>query len=183
MCGRYLLWESDNQDIEKLVSYAEQKLSPEVFASIALHEVTPGSYCFSCVAAQNTIHTGIMKWGFQRKGKLVINARSETCLTSAFFKNAKPCVLPCTGYYEWDRQKTKHLITGTRGIQYLGGLYHKENGIPVFVVVTQPADPSIVHIHDRQPLLFDKRHAKLWCISPSTQLFSASYQKRNAQPL
>ena len=69
MCGRYLFWDSENQDIEQLVSYAEEKLSPEVFRKIALQEVTPGSYCFACVSNASSIHTGIMKWGFHDEEK------------------------------------------------------------------------------------------------------------------
>ena len=181
MCGRYLFWDSENKDIEQLVTYAEERLDLNTFSKLAVHEVTPGSYCFSCIFDHNRFHTGIMKWGFTKTGKTVINARSETCFTSPFFRDAKPCVLPCSGYFEWDASRTKHLITGKEGIQYLGGLYHIENGIPVFVVVTQPADPSVAKIHDRQPLLFDKPNAIAWCRSASKQLFTMSISNRKAE--
>ena len=183
MCGRYLFWDSENQDIEQLVSYAEEKLSPEVFRKIALQEVTPGSYCFACVSNASSIHTGIMKWGFSRRGKTVINARSETCFSSLFFNDTRSCVLPCSGYYEWGSSRNKHLITGKKGIQYLGGLYHMEKGEPVFVIVTQPADSSIASIHDRQPLLFDQYSAKLWCNSPSLDVIRNSIRTRTALPI
>ena len=181
MCGRYLFWDSENQDIEQLVSYAEEKLSPEVFRKIALQEVTPGSYCFACVSNASSIHTGIMKWGVKRNGRLVINARGETCLTSMFFYGFRPCVLPSCGYFEWDASKTKHLIKAeNHKIMYLGELYTMEEGQPVFVIVTQPASPSIEKIHDRQPLIFNHKHAKMWCQNASPSLYQYSLNQRIA---
>lgn len=179
MCGRYLFWDSINPDLQKLVSYAEEHTEMK---NISIHDAVPGSYCFSCVSScDGRFHTGLMKWGYPGRGRPVINARSETCLHSYFFENSHPCVLPHCGYYEWDADKNRYLIRASDSrITYLCGLYRIENGIPVFVIVTQPADNSIKDIHERQPVIFDRQHAELWCTTMDEQLFSQSLLKRSA---
>ena len=181
MCGRYLFWDAENPDIKALIDYAEEKLPSETAAKLSRSEAVPGSLCFSSVYHNNAMHTGIMKWGVKRNGRLVINARGETCLTSMFFYGFRPCVLPSCGYFEWDASKTKHLIKAeNHKIMYLGGLYTMEEGQPVFVIVTQPASPSIEKIHDRQPLIFNHKHAKMWCRNASPSLYQYSLNQRIA---
>lgn len=165
MCGRYLFWDSNNQNLKKLIDYAEETLPEEVFSRVSIKEARPGTLCFAGMYDEKCrkYRSGLMKWGYERMKKLVINARSETWQNSPFFHGSQPCVLPCAGYYEWDHAKSRHLIHTGEEILYLGGLYHMENNSPVFVIVTEEADISIRDIHDRQPLLFERNEALKWC--------------------
>ncbi|MGM9940536.1 MAG: SOS response-associated peptidase family protein [Bulleidia sp.] len=165
MCGRYLFWDSENQNLKKLIDYAEETLPEEQFRKVSKTDACPGNLCFAGVFDRKSsqYRTGLMKWGYGGMKKTVINARNETWRRSPFFLGSQPCVLPCAGYYEWDPSKRKHLIHTDASLMYLGGIWHMENSQPVFVVVTEPADLSILDIHDRQPLLFDRTQALKWC--------------------
>lgn len=58
-----------------------------------------------------------IRWGFvpfwnkdREKGERIINARSETVMDKAVFKNAfltRRCLIPATGFYEWARSDTR----------------------------------------------------------------------------
>ena len=55
-----------------------------------------------------------MKWGYQLPGTLVINARAETVAEKPLFRDSvrsRRCLIPSTGFYEWDGQKRKYLFT------------------------------------------------------------------------
>ena len=66
-----------------------------------------------------------MKWGYQLPSTLVINARAETALEKPLFRESvrsRRCLIPSTGFYEWDGQKRKYLFTlPGEGVTLYGG--------------------------------------------------------------
>lgn len=181
MCGRYRFNNGTDEQLNNFLKSIQKEMSETLYREISGSEIFPGAHAICCYADTDVFRTGIMKWGFPFKGHTIINARKETCFTSLFFKDCRPCVLPCTGYYEWDPFRTKNLISAGNGIQYLAGLFRMEKE-PCFVIVTEDAAENIRAIHDRQPVLFTKETAVRWCHNPFSVL-SSSLDNRRAVPV
>ena len=122
-----------------------------------------------------------MKWGFRRPappGKsagLLINARTETAADKPTFREAwagHRCAVPASWYFEWDHPLTpdgrkkagqKYAIRPAGdGILWLAGLYRMEEGLPVFVILTRPAEEGLSWMHDRMPLMLPEPAALEW---------------------
>ena len=117
-----------------------------------------------------------MKWGFSGTGRLLINARAETAAERPAFRESwarHRCVIPASWYFEWEHDEKKRAVRKyalrpeTEGLIWLAGLYRMENGIPVFVILTRPADGSLTWMHDRMPVLLPRAGIRDW-ISPDT---------------
>jgi putative SOS response-associated peptidase YedK len=106
-----------------------------------------------------------------------INARAETVLTTAAFRDAirrHRCLVPADGFFEWrtvERQRRplyvhpepRHLIT-------FAGLWawwrSKDAANPITVssysIITVPASPRLRPIHDRMPLVLPADQRATW---------------------
>lgn len=116
-----------------------------------------------------------MKWGFSGTKRLLINARAETASQRPTFRDAwsaHRCVIPASWYFEWEHDKNKAgqkyaLHPETPGLIWLAGLYRMENNLPAFVILTRPADNSLMWMHDRMPVLLPKSRISEW-INPAS---------------
>ncbi len=102
-----------------------------------------------------------VKWGFDGPyGKqLLINARAETVAEKPFFADdfaRARCVIPCSGFYEWDNDKNKHLfMRKDGGVLYLAG-FCKRQDTERFIILTKPATMPVAEYHHRIPVLLNK---------------------------
>jgi putative SOS response-associated peptidase YedK len=189
MCGRYLFYEEENIRLKKLLDAAKKKLPENEYKQLSLLDVCPGSKAFAGMydAYTNHFHTEVMTWGYAGvgNGKIVINARSETCFSSSFFSHSRLCVLPATAYYEWSSEpRVKYRFSMAETPIYLGALCHKERDGFHFVIITEKATGRQREIHSRQPLMFTYEDAKTWCFSKNpTSLLSLSVQERTLNRL
>ena len=112
-----------------------------------------------------------MKWGFSGKNGLLINARMETASERPTFQEAwtrHRCVIPVSLYFEWEHDEKKKagqkyaLHPERKGLIWLAGLYRMENGLPVFVILTRPADESLIWMHDRMPVMLPETEISTW---------------------
>jgi len=99
-----------------------------------------------------------MRWGFRTERGLVINARAETALDRPLFRESaveRRCLLPATGFYEWNAHKERFLLRRSGGgLFYLAGLYRAgEDGLPEYVILTREANEEARVIHARMPLM------------------------------
>lgn len=127
-------------------------------------------------------------WGFLAPWKghhsLVINARVESVFDKPTFRRFTAggrCVIPMSGYYEWltnEETKTrlglgkgKHpfFISASEGsslrhgtLLAAAGLVSHEGDAPRCVMLTQSANSSIGHIHERMPVLLDGDGLEEW---------------------
>ena len=127
-----------------------------------------------------------MIWGFipafikEEHPKLrPINARAETVHTKPYFREAiehHRCVLPATGYYEWQREAVEktpyhiHLPSG-RGF-FMAGIWSYREGIdevPTVAILTTAANSELEAIHDRQPAVIPHKLLTSWLEAPSGQ--------------
>ena len=112
-----------------------------------------------------------MKWGFRAGKGLIINARVETAAKKTMFRDAwinHRCVIPASWYFEWEHDEKKKagqkyaIQTDNCRLIRLAGLYRMEEGIPVFVILTRPADEKIAWMHDRMPVTLSESSVSEW---------------------
>lgn len=167
MCGRYTFYtEREIQDLEELLKDLEDELDQE---KIRKGDIYPSERAPVVVAPKKP---KVMTWGFpgfQGKG-LIINARSETAVEKPMFRKAMAesrCLIPATGYYEWDENKKKFLFTQPEGgLLYMAGLYRPWEGVERFVILTREAEGEARKIHSRMPLLIPKDLQEEWLLDP-----------------
>ena len=79
--------------------------------------------------------------------------------------------MPTTGYFEWDKQKTKYLFRKSeQSILYLAGLYKVYQDTVKYVILTTAANASVADVHHRMPLLLDKDDLRKWMADPAFAL-------------
>ncbi len=179
MCGRYEMDEVDFEEYRAMMEELNrtQAGTPE-HAAMARGEVFPTN------VASVILHSGptLMRWGFPLadSGKHVINARAETAAQRAMFRDAlwaRRCVVPSTGFYEWEhdpagkaRGKYRFRLPG-RGMLYMAGLYqlmldHKGVKAWRFAILTTAANEDMRPYHDRMPVVLQAEERRLWLESP-----------------
>ena len=178
MCGRYLYFDGHNQRIAKFIDTAKAKLDKEMFDKVSLFEVFPDAYVFAGIYDDH-YHSTIMKWSLHMNKKLVINARAETYRQSPFFADTKPCVLLCSGYYEWSKQpKEKYYFSLGEEPMYLAAIYRKEQDELHFAILTEQAVGDCALIHHREPIVLTKENAQAYCRETAYPVQSCSIHER-----
>lgn len=167
MCGRYTLFtEEEYQDIRNIIREVQDKLGG---GQLKTGEIYPTNLAPVLCGVRAEPETAV--WGFPNfRGKgAIINARSETAAEKRLFR--KPlaesrCVVPTTGFYEWDAEKKKHLfrLSGA-GELYLGGLLGEFAGERRYVILTAAANASMEGIHHRMPVVIPKNRIGEWLAS------------------
>lgn len=158
MCCRYSLG-SDPLDerVRKILSLMERDYPGQY----KVGEIFPGDTAMAILGENGRLRHAPAVFGFPGFGKnqLILNARAETVESRQTFARAfreRRAILPADGFYEWshDGKKTKYLFTldGPRTL-YLCGLYQWFNGAYRFVILTRPANDSVIDIHDRMPVI------------------------------
>ena len=122
-----------------------------------------------------------MIWGFSIKGikQPLVNARVESARNKVTFRESwqrRRCVIPASYYFEWShiqsggRRRTgdKYVIqpAGSSAV-WFAGLYRIEEShtglhYPVFTILTKDAVPELSKIHDRMPVMIDKKDIDVW---------------------
>lgn len=158
MCGRYFLARDISDEallriLDTLEAREEAcKRSGDIFPTDAAPALARGRILS-------------MRWGFARPGggRVIINARSETALEKPLFRGALRCLLPASGYYEWDAQKRKFAFTRSGGAVYMAGLWRMgADGAKRFVILTREAPPPLRRVHARMPVLFAGEMRRAW---------------------
>ena len=76
---------------------------------------------------------------------------------------ARRCVVPTTGFYEWDAARHKYLfqLPGS-ALLYLAGLYDYVDSQGRYVILTTAPNASMAPIHDRMPLVLQREQIRPW---------------------
>jgi putative SOS response-associated peptidase YedK len=118
------------------------------------------------------IQTARMQWGFQnpyRKG-LIINARAESAGEKALFKDSlarRRCIIPATGFYEWDAWKARYRFTkADDSLILLAGLWQTGTDEPRYTILTTDANRSMAPVHDRMPVMIEREEIRPWLLEP-----------------
>ena len=149
MCGRFTL--HHNQTIKN-----NHRVSIECSYNIA-----PSSEILVLLNTPARLYWGLsVSWS--GAGKLLINCRSETINEKKTFKQLTRCVIPMSGWYEWQRSASKKIpfyhFDLSNQIIYVAGLCNEKNA----VVVTKEAENNVSYIHHRQPVLINENQVSDW---------------------
>ncbi|MEJ6397286.1 SOS response-associated peptidase [Yoonia sp. 208BN28-4] len=122
-----------------------------------------------------------MRWGFIPKwykkpngGPLLINARAETIAEKPAFREAcraRRCLVPCTGFYEWERDSDDKplpwFVARSDGAPLvMAGIWQdwERDGerLTTCAVVTTEANDAMARIHHRIPVILTPDQWALW---------------------
>ena len=156
MCGRYFV--EPNEEL----SWIYQVLGDSVKAG----EIYPTNPAPVLVADGSKAEA--MTWGFPnfRAKGVLINARAETAQEKKTFAESvmvRRCVIPTTGFFEWDKAKQKHLFTLPEAkALYIAGFWREYEGVRRFVILTTAPNETVAPIHNRMPLVLPKPTIPDW---------------------
>jgi putative SOS response-associated peptidase YedK len=204
MCSRYDLDISTPAKVAGRIAKERwlQQLAEDRWTKYASHDVRPETMR-PVVAGPAVPKLGVMRWGWRltwMRGPL-INPRWETVPTKKILKRAfaeRRCVVPATGYFEWQRDAKFMFRPGDGGFIRIAGLW-QEVDIPPAQVVGKFPHPDVDHagikatierrflvltrpgvlygrVRDRTPLILSPEAAELW-LDPKAQeaeLFDAA---------
>lgn len=121
-----------------------------------------------------------MRWGLvphwakgEEFGLKLINVRSESAMEKPMFKpllNRQRCLVPATGFYEWQRQGPRrrpyHIRVKGQDYFAMAGIYDtwsKEGKeLMTFSILTTKANEAISPIHDRMPVVLPSEREGEW---------------------
>lgn len=163
MCGRYYVDEEMLHEIKKITRKIDEK-----FGNVRTGEILPSQNAMVLTGKTSELSAEIMQWGFPRYDKkgLIINARAESVKEKNTFRDSaihRRCIVPAAHYFEWDKEKSKITLSRTdEGIVYMAGIYQYFQNVERFVILTTEANPSVIKIHDRMPLILEEKELEGW---------------------
>ena len=178
MCGRFSLKINASELEDETGVKAEVKQEPSF-------NIAPQQLILALPSAEKeALRMRQWSWGWSLPlaagSRFVINARSETAAEKRSFARAyreARCVIPATGFFEWDR-RLKEKRTQPYHFQrkdgkpfWLAGLWRQESteSIPEFVLMTTEANEVMAPIHHRLPVILEAEAYRSW-IDPSASL-------------
>ena len=163
MCGRYQFTAEQSTEILRIIQEVSRKYGADAWRP---GELRPTDRAPVLVSEDQHIVPALYIWGFPMPGRPVINARAETAEEKPMFRDSiasSRCVVPSTGFFEWDKEKRKHLFTlPGEDVLYMAGLYSVRGGKPCFCILTTGANESMREVHDRMPLVLTREQLSPW---------------------
>ena len=158
MCGRYYFSGMTNDEKLNAIMNMMDRKYPGAYKT---GEIFPGDTAPAVIQQNGKLLPVPAVFGFPGfDGKrLLINARSETVAQKKTFADSletRRAILPALGFYEWSHEgkKTKYFFqTKNQPVLYLCGVYKVIDGQVRFVILTRPANESMIEIHDRMPVI------------------------------
>jgi len=167
MCGRYY---AGGDFAEKLMDILEEEdiAAAEPVYDRTGQDVLPSELSTVIAEEGGGLAAVNMHWGFDapRGNGLLINARAETAREKQTFSDSvlhRRCVIPASGFYEWDRDRTKYRFTRPDGgLLLLAGFYTGVKGEQRYTILTTEANDSMRPVHDRMPLTIGRDEIRPW---------------------
>lgn len=165
MCGRYNFTVEQSDEVLEILEQLNAKIQGK---AIKTGEIFPTNLAPILIEEKKEPSPVAAVWGFPKfndKG-VIINARAESVHEKRSFRDSlqnRRCIIPSTGFYEWDKSKRKFLfrLEGTTAL-YMAGLFTFHNDELRYVILTTAANESIKDVHDRMPLVIPKNEIKDW---------------------
>lgn len=167
MCGRYNFTVEQSDEMREVLEKLNAKIHGKEVKS---GEIFPTNQVPLLIGEHNQASPVLSTWGFPKFDKkgVIINARSETAFEKRTFRDSlvsRRCIIPSTGFYEWDSEKRKIMfrLDGSNAL-YMAGLYSYYQEDMRFVILTTGANESISDVHHRMPLVIEKKDIDTWIL-------------------
>ena len=172
MCGRFSL------DTTKAEIAKEFRCDRVAFKGSSFN-VAPSQNITAVINGGDNNEAVMMRWGLiprwvksldSFRGNL-INARVETADEKPSFKDAffkRPCLIPVTGFYEWDKTKQPYYFHVEKGLFALAGIWETrissetEEKLLSCTILTTQAKGNITDVHHRMPIVITPEYYDLW---------------------
>ena len=176
MCGRYLFSTQEYKEFRQIVRDAQRRSNGqhnELNFPMA-GDIAPTAEAPVLIASGEKVVAEFQRWGIPGwRGGLMINARAETVCEKPMFRKsmaAQRCVIPASGYYEWDAGKHKYFFQLPGNPLYLAGIYDNIEGSNCFVILTTSPNETVKDIHDRMPLILNHDQVRPWLTDTQSAL-------------
>lgn len=170
MCGRFSL---DTTKIE----IAQEFQCDRVALSNSKFNIAPSQNITVVRRNDDSKEAILMHWGLiphwvksldSWKSNL-INARVETVGEKPSFRDAfnkRPCLIPVSGFYEWDKNKQPYYFYTESKLFALAGIWEswhdsEENFLSCTILTTE-AQGTTAQYHHRMPVIFPAEYYNLW---------------------
>lgn len=185
MCGRYSLTRKEAELVER---FGIEQMLIERDQMKPRYNIAPTQMVPVVIDQKGERVLAEMKWGLipfwakDKKGKPIINARSESIAEKPFFKHAaskKRCLIPSDGFYEWkkaNKEKIPMFIhMADRELFAFAGLWDEWKSpdgevIRSCTIITTEANDKMSPVHDRMPVIVRPEHEPLWMDSSITDI-------------
>lgn len=171
MCGRFQFSAEENDELRRIVKDAARRCGQDTLNFPMFGDVLPSHRAPVLVGSHDKVIAEFQTWGIRNQyGKQMINARAETVTERPMFRRsiaAQRCVIPTSGFYEWDGGKHKYFFAlPGQPAMYLAGIYDNIGGVNCFVILTTAPNASMEGIHDRMPLVLQREQVRPWLTDP-----------------
>ena len=172
MCGR--VWLAPETDLEKYRKILADKFDQETLKLWKkIGEFYPSDLLLVIDSANNIT---LMKWGYDVFTRKVINTRIESIRDKKIYTEDylnHRCLIPASGFYEWDSNKRKCYFHTDDSIFYLAGIYQETDGIEQCSILTKEAT-STKAIHNRIPIVMNRQQAASYLNKPDFELLTGN---------
>ena len=166
MCGRYQFTAEQSAEILQIIQEVQDKFGTRAAESVRQGEITPGCKMPVLLGSDEGPTLELMVWGFRTPKSMLINTRAETALEKPTFAESarfRHCVVPSTGFYEWDGDKRKYFFTlPGKPTLYMAAIYDVRDSVPCYSILTTAANDSMREEHDRMPLVLKREQIEPW---------------------
>lgn len=171
MCGRYYVDDETAREMEKLVrqmSERRRRESLQAVSRMAAGDIYPGKDAPVLSGKDGSICCVWQHWGFPgfEGKKLIFNARCESALEKPMFRDSilhRRIVIPASWFYEWNPRKEKNTFRkNDRSILFMAGFGRRYEDGEHFVILTTAANASMEPVHNRMPLILERRDIMEW---------------------
>ena len=175
MCGRYLFSTQEYKEFQQIVRDAQRRSNGQHNElNFPAGDIAPTNEAPVLISSGNKIVSEFQRWGIPGWcGGLMINARAETVCVKPMFRRsmaAQRCVIPASGYYEWDAGRHKYFFQLPGKPIYLAGVYDNCEGNNCFVILTTAPNEVVKDIHDRMPLILNHDQVRPWLTDAQSAL-------------
>lgn len=175
MCGRYLFSTQEYKEFQQIVRDAQRRSNGQHNElNFPAGDIAPTNEAPVLISSGNKMVSEFQRWGIPSwRGGLMINARAETVCVKPMFRRsmaAQRCVIPASGYYEWDAGRHKYFFQLPGKPIYLAGVYDNCEGTNCFVILTTAPNEVVKDIHDRMPLILNHDQVRPWLTDAQSAL-------------
>jgi len=170
MCGRFNL-SSPKEIVERFgfMDWSDKRIEPRFNIAPSQEIVTIVQLPLEAPSIQTAVW-GLHPFWLQAGRPPPINARAESLQSSAMFREARRCLIPAIGFYEWRAGQPMHIRLRSGEAFTFAGLWLPpvhHGSVPSVAIVTTKPNELMATIHTRMPAILPPEDERQW-LDPET---------------